>query len=264
MTSILQRSVKSDVPNGMRVEEWNVRCDLAACYQLTDMYGMSDLAGTHISARVPGGEEHFLLNPYGWLFDEITASSLIKVDVKGNVISGPKDKLNFAGFVIHSAIHIAKPEFTCVMHSHTTANNGVAMQRQGLLPISQKALVVSAFLTYHDFEGAALNLDERESIVRDLGEDNRVMLLRNHGALTVGRSIGEAFCWMFFLEQACRQQIAGLSGGCELNGLSPEVVTHTKAQSRKILSLGGSMEQGFQWPALLRKLERERGTSYRA
>ena len=251
------------VPAGMSVAEWEVRCNLAACYQLTDLYGMSDFAGTHISARVPGPEDHFLLNPFGTLFDQITASSLIKVDVNGNVVEGDAGQLNYAGFVIHSAIHMARRDLVCVVHTHTVANNGVGMQKDGLLPITQKALLMWYSLRYHDFEGAATDLAERDRILDDLGPDGRCMLLRNHGALTVGQSIAEAFSWMCTLEMACRYQIAGLSGNRELNWLSDKTVEHTIEQGRSWRSPGGSSVPGREWPSLLRKLERERGFSYR-
>ena len=216
-------------------EEWRVRCELAACYQLIDLYGMSDMAGTHVSARVPGPEHHFLLNPFGMFFDEITASSLIKVDQDGNVVDGAADQLNPAGFVIHSAVHMANHELVCVAHTHTRANNAVAMQKDGLLPLSQKALLLWDFVRYHDFEGAALDLDERSRLVRDLGDNGRVVILRNHGAMTVGASVAEAFVWMVRLEQACRFQIDGLSGGRELNWITDKTVEHTARQGRKIL-----------------------------
>ena len=254
----------ASTPWGMDPAEWETRCHLAACYQLIDMYGMSDLAGTHISARVPGPEDHFLLNPFGWLFDEITASSLLKVDVEGNVLSGNSDQLNFAGFVIHSAIHMTKPELICVMHTHTRANNGVGAQKEGLLPLTQKALLMWDFVRHHNFEGAAFNLEERARILDDMGDEGRAMFLRNHGALTVGRSVGEAFSWMYKLEAACRQQIDALSGNRELHTLSEETIRHTAAQGRKLFQPGGHAEPGkIEWPGLLRKLERDRGTSYR-
>jgi ribulose-5-phosphate 4-epimerase/fuculose-1-phosphate aldolase len=248
----------------MTSEEWQTRCELAACYQLVDLYGMSDLAGTHISARVPGSEDHFLLNPLGLFFDEISASSLIKVDLEGRVIEGNADQLNPAGFVIHSAIHRARPHLTCVLHTHTRANNAVAMQQDGLLPLSQKALVMFDFIGYHDYEGSAEALGERERIVDDLGPEGRVLILRNHGALTVGCSIGEAFVWMHRLESACRYQVDGLAGGRPLNLLPESVIRHTRTQGRRILGPNGYMQCGaVEWPALVRKLERERGTSYR-
>lgn len=257
------RGGQSGLPDGMSEEEWAVRCELAACYQLTDLYKMSDLAGTHISARVPGPEDHFLLNPFGYLFDEITASSLIKVDVEGNVVSGKSEQLNFAGFVIHSAIHMTRPELLCVMHTHTRANNGVGMQKEGLLPITQKALLMYDFVRYHDFEGAAFNLGERERILADMGE-GRAMILRNHGALTVGRSVGEAFVWMYKLEMACQHQIDGLAGNRELHWPTKEVIDSTIEQGRKLFKPGGHAEAGrIEWAGLVRKLERDRGTSYR-
>ncbi len=252
------------IPDGISAAEWAVRCELAACYQLVDLYGLSDFAGTHISVRVPGPEDHFLLNPFGWFFDEITASSLIKVDPEGQVVAGRDEQLNPAGFVIHSAIHMALPDIACVAHAHTTANNGVAAQRDGLLPITQKALVLGQFLRYHDYEGSASNLSERERIVRDLGADGRVLIMRNHGVLTAGRSVGEAFCWLMKIEAACRYQIAALAGARPLSELSDELVAHVAAQGRKILGPGGYAETGrLEWPAFLRKLERERGTGYR-
>lgn len=257
---------KTAVPSGIHPEEWQVRCDLAAAYQLIDLYGLSDLAGTHISARVPGPDDHFLLNPFGTLFDQITASSLIKVDTDGNVVEGTDRHLNFAGFVIHSAVHMAKPELRCALHTHTVANNGVAAVEEGLLPMTQKALLMMPFVRYHDYEGAATDVGERERIVRDLG-DGRVVLLRNHGALTVGETVGEAWVWMFKLEQACRFQLAALTSiaaGLREQKLSQETIQHTMDQGRHLLSAGGPAAAGaIEWQSLLRKLERERGFSYR-
>jgi len=250
-------------PEEMNVEEWRLRCDLAACFQLTDLYGMSDLISTHISVALPGPQHHFLLNPLGVLFDEMTASSLLKVDLHGNVIEGDPKLMNPAGFIIHSAVHMAATELVCVMHCHTRANNAIAMQAAGLRPLSQKAAVMLDFLGYHDYEGAALDEDERTRLVRDLGQ-GRVLILRNHGAMTVGRSVSEAFCWMHRLETACNYQIDGMAGGAPLHELSQETIDHTRAQGRKMLGQGGFLEVGrLEWPALLRKLERERGASYR-
>lgn len=251
-------------PPGMEATEWQLRCELAACYRLTDMYGMSDLAGTHISVRLPGPGNVFLLNPLGTFFDEMTASALIKVDLEGRVLGSAAALLNPAGFVIHSAIHMADHALTCVLHTHTRATIGVGMQADGLLPLTQKAIVMRHVTRYHDFEGAALNPGERERIVRDLGPEGRVMFLRNHGALSVGRTVAEAWAWMYRLEAACRYQIDGLSGGRPLHRLSPEVVAHTAAQGRTILGPGGYAEVGaLEWPGLIRKLEREHGSSYR-
>ncbi len=252
------------MPDGMDLVEWRLRRDLAACYQLTDLYGMSDLASTHISVLLPGPEHHFLINPLGMLFDEMTASSLLKVDLAGRVLAGDPSLLNPAGFIIHSAIHTSQSDLQCVMHSHTRANNAIAMQAMGLRPLSQKACVMVDFLGYHDYEGAALDGDERQRLVRDLGPEGRVLILRNHGALTVGRSVGEAFCWMLRLETACQYQIDGQAGGAPLHELSEATIRHTRAQGRKMLGPGGFLEVGkVEWPGLLRKLERERGTSYR-
>ncbi len=260
-----KRGINAGAPKGIRAEEWRLRCDLAACYQLTDMYGMADMAGTHISARVPGPEHHFLLNPFGMFFDEITASSLIKVDLDGKLV-GPGDPslLNPAGFVIHSAIHMHDPDLVCVMHTHARAITAIAMQKEGLLPLSQKAVLMWDVLKYHDYEGAALDLDERARIVRDLGGDGRVVLLRNHGGLTVGLTVGEAFCWMYRLDMACKYQIDAFAGNRQLHWLQPETVRHTAAQGKKILGPGGFAECGkLEWGGLLRKLERERGAGYR-
>jgi ribulose-5-phosphate 4-epimerase/fuculose-1-phosphate aldolase len=243
--------------------EWDLRRELAACYQLVDLYGLSDFSGTHISVRIPGPEEHFLLNPYGAFFDEITASSLIKVDVDGKILAGNADQLNPAGFVIHSAVHMGLPDMTCVLHAHTPANNAIAAQKDGLLPLTQKAMVMMDFLRYHDYEGSADNLSERERIVRDLTSEGRILVMRNHGVLTGGKTIGEAFCWLLKYEAACRYQIGALSGGVALNTLSPELIAHVAKQGRKILGYGGYAETGSEWPAFKRKLERERGIGYR-
>jgi ribulose-5-phosphate 4-epimerase/fuculose-1-phosphate aldolase len=251
--------------NPMSAAEWQLRCELAACYRLTEMLGMSDLASTHISVRVPGPEHYFLLNPLGILFDEMKASDLIKVDLDGNLVDeGDASLLNPAGFVIHSSIHMSQPELVCVMHTHARCLTAVSMQDEGLLPISQKALLMWDFVRYHDFEGAALDLDERERIVRDLGEEGRVVILRNHGAMTVGKTVAEAFCWMYRIEQSCRYQIDALSGNRKLRVLSAHTVQRTAQQGRKILGYGGFLECGkMEWPGLVRRLEREQGMSYR-
>ena len=249
----------------MTEQEWKLRVDLAACYQLTDLYGMSDLAGTHISVRVPGPEHHFLLNPYGRLFDDMTASSLIKVDLEGGIVGDSQGgKLNPAAFIIHSAVHMNDPDITCVMHTHACAITAVGMQKDGLLPLSQKALVMWSLLKYHDYEGPVLDVDERARIVKDLGPDGRVVILRNHGGLTVGRSIAEAFVWMYRLNTACKMQIDALAGNRELQWLQADTVEHSAAQGKKMLGAGGWAEPGdVLWQSLLRKLERERGPSYK-
>ncbi len=248
-------------PRDMAPEEWRMRLDLAAAYRLAVIYGWTDLNNSHFSARIPG-TDHFLLNPFGMLFDEITASSLIKVDHQGNVIGESGYPTNPAGFVIHGAIHMAVPEANCIIHTHSRFGTAVAMQKQGLLPASQKALTLMGWLAYHDFEGAALDTDERPRIVGDLG-DKKLMILRNHGLLSVGKSMGEAFVWMYRLETACRMQIDALSGGAELNPISNATRQHTIAQGLKMYGPGGFIEAGLEWPALIRQLERVDGTGYR-
>lgn len=260
------RSGDNDVRHGMAAHEWRLRCDLAAAHQLIDLYGMSDLGATHLSARVPGGEDHFLLAPYGRLFDQVTASSLVKVDVDGSVINEGGGPINPAGFVIHSAIHMARRDVTCAMHTHTRANNAVATTTEGLLPLTQAACTMLPFVRYHDFEGAALDIDERERIIRDAG-DGCVILLRNHGALTLGRTIAEAWGYMFRIETACRYQVDILScvaAGQTLNQLAPDTIERTMDQARQYMSPGAPTSPGtIEWPFLLAKLERERGSTYR-
>ena len=243
-------------------EEWAVRVDLAAAYRLVDMQGWSDGTGTHISARVPGPDHHFLLNPYGMLFDEITASSLIKVDLDGNVLSESDYAINPAGFTIHSAVHMSNPELQCVLHTHTTAGTSVATQKDGLLPINQHALQILFTLAYHDYEGPATDHEERERIVNDLGE-NRILVLRNHGLLTVGRTIAEAFVWMYRAERACRMQLAFQQSGAELFPISDEVQKLSMERSAMFSSDTGHRPTGkLEWPAWLRKLDRH-DTSYK-
>ncbi|MBH96815.1 MAG: class II aldolase [Rhodospirillaceae bacterium] len=243
--------------------EWSTRIDLAAAYQLTDLYGWTDLAGTHISARIPGTNE-FLLNPFGLFFEEITASSLIKVDCEGNLLSESDYPINPAGFIIHSALHMGSPTAHCVMHTHTRSGNAVAMQADGLLPLTQKALILEPFLRYHDYEGIALNEGERERLVTDMGQDGRVMILRNHGLLTIGESVAEAFTWMYRIENACSYQVDGLGGGQKLHYPNEKVQEQTRQQGWNVLGPNGFSRAGFEWPALIRKLERERGTSYKS
>lgn len=248
-------------PRDMAPEEWRMRLDLAAAYRLAVIYGWTDLNNTHFSARISGTDQ-FLLNPFGIFFDEITASSLVKVDHKGNVIGESDYATNPAGFVIHGAIHMAVPGANCIIHTHSRFGTAVAMQKHGLLPASQKALTLMGWLAYHDFEGAALDTDERPRIVGDLGE-KKLMILRNHGLLSVGRTMGEAFVWMYRLETACRMQIDALSGGGDLNPISEATQQRTIAQGLEMYGPGGFVEAGLEWPALIRQLEREDGTGYR-
>ncbi len=237
-------------------EEWQMRVDLAAAYRLVDLYGWSDLLGTHLSARVPGPEHHFLINPFGLMFDEITASSLVKVDQEGNILSQTDYGINPAGFVIHGAIHMARPEVACVIHTHTRAGVGVATQKDGLLPITQHAMHVIAQTGYHDYQGIATDLAERESLVADLG-DNNVLILRNHGLLTVGRTVGEAFMWMYRAERACYMQLSVQQAGAEISPIPEEVQRTTIERNRFNNSEKGYRPIGkVEWPALRRKLDR--------
>jgi ribulose-5-phosphate 4-epimerase/fuculose-1-phosphate aldolase len=216
---------------GVSEEEWQIRCDLAALYRLVAHFRMTDFIYTHISARVPGPEHHFLINHYGVMFHEMRASDLVKIDLDGNVVDGygQSRRVNAAGFTIHSAIHMARPDLTCVVHTHTAAGMAVAAQRNGLLPITQHALKFYGHLAYHGYEGIALDLDERARLVRDLGE-HRAMILANHGLLVGGRTIPEAFNNIYYLERACQAQIAAMSGGAELIFPPEEVRRHTAAQ----------------------------------
>ena len=242
----------SSMKDQVSADEWQLRCDLAACYRLVAMYGWTDLIFTHISARVPGPGHHFLINPYGMMFDEITASSLIKVDQDGNKLSESPLPVNRAGFVIHSAIHAVREDAQCVIHTHTRAGVAVSAQRDGVLPISQQSTFVLASLAYHDYEGVALHDAEKPRLQEDLGGANFLML-RNHGLLTVGASIPDAFLAMYIFESACQIQLAAQAGGGELRMIAPEILGGT-AESMKVQTsgLGGA----FAWPALIRKLNR--------
>jgi ribulose-5-phosphate 4-epimerase/fuculose-1-phosphate aldolase len=232
-------------------EEWNLRVDLAAAYRLVALYGWSDLVFTHISARIPGPEHHFLINPYGLMFDEITASSLVKVDQQCNKLNESPFPVNPAGFTIHSCIHQVREDAACVLHTHSRAGVAVSAQKCGVLPISQQSTFVIPQLAYHDYEGVALRDDERPRLQADLGTCNFLML-RNHGLLTVGSSIPEAFLSMYTFEATCRIQIDAQAGG-ELIYVNPKIM-ETMPMVLKVVTAG----QGAQlaWPALLRKLDR--------
>ena len=235
--------------------EWQTRVDLAACYRLVDMFGWSDLLGTHISARVPDQDDAFLINPYGLLFDEITASSLVKVDEAGEILSPTDYHINPAGFVIHSAIHMAKPEYACALHTHTHAGTAVATSANGLQPITQHALAIIAHTAYHGYEGIATDLSERERLVADLGDAN-LLILRNHGLLTVGRTIAEAFVWMYRAERACRMQVAFHQTGQPLSEIPADVQEVTIQRNIKANSPEGHRPIGvYEWPALLLRLD---------
>jgi ribulose-5-phosphate 4-epimerase/fuculose-1-phosphate aldolase len=234
-------------------EEWQMRVDLAACYRLVAHYRWDDMIFTHISARVPGPEHHFLINPYGMMFDEITASSLVKIDLDGNVVLDNGYRVNPAGFTIHSAIHAGREDATCVLHVHTQNGVAVSAQRDGLLPISQQSLFVLSGLAYHDYEGVAVNPDEKPRLVADIGDNNFVML-RNHGLLTCGATIPDAFLAMYTFEAACAIQIKAQAGGGELLSIPSPILKGIQAQGRKVT---GSTTGGMlAWPALLRRLDR--------
>ena len=233
-------------------QEWQTRVDLAAAYRLVAHYGWDDLIFTHISARVPGPDHHFLINPYGMMFDEIKASSLVKVDLNGRIVNDTPYIINPAGFTIHSAVHAAREDALCVMHLHTDYGIAVSAQKHGLLPISQQALFPLSSLAYHDYEGLALNDAEKPRLVADLGTKNN-LILRNHGLLTIGKSAAEAFLSMYILEGACRIQILAQSGGTELVTVPQRIVSGIAAQMSAV-TLGQGAD--LTWPGLLRKLDR--------
>ena len=233
-------------------EEWQLRVDLAACYRLVALYGWSDLVFTHISARIPGPEHHFLINPYGLMFDEITASSLVKVDQQCNKIIDSPYPVNPAGFVIHSAVHAAREDIQCVLHTHTKAGIAVSAQKNGVLPISQQSTFVLASLAYHDYEGVAFRDDEKPRLQADMGSANFLML-RNHGLLTCGKTIADAFLSMYTFENTCQIQIAAQSGGSELTQVNPKIVEGV-GQAMKVQT--GGLGGQFVWPSLIRKLDR--------
>ncbi|RST32091.1 class II aldolase/adducin family protein [Sphingomonas ginkgonis] len=233
-------------------EEWKLRVDLAAAYRLIAHYGWDDLIFTHMSVRIPGPEHHFLLNPYNLMFEEVTASSLVKVDTNGNPVDPTPFITNPAGFTIHSAIHMAREDAQAVIHLHTPHGQAVAAHEEGLLPLTQTAMLVGGDLAFHDYEGVAVDLDERERLVADLGSHG-VMLLRNHGTLSVGETIGEAFIKIYFLERACEAQVLALSAGDRLNRPpqgSPEITAQQGATGLKVAA------NYLAWPALLRKAYR--------
>ena len=244
----LIRSVKGQVPAG----EWAVRCDLAAAYRAVAMHGWDDLVFTHISARVPGAGHHFLINPYGMMFEEITASSLVKVDLEGRKAMESPFDINPAGFTIHGAVHEARPDAKCVMHLHTVEGVAVSCQREGLLPISQQSLFPLSSLSYHDYEGVALNPEEKARLVRDLGANNN-LILRNHGLLTCGENVAEAFLSMYILQKACEVQVRAQAGGGELIPIAKPILEGIRKASKEVTRQAGGM---IAWPGILRKLDR--------
>jgi ribulose-5-phosphate 4-epimerase/fuculose-1-phosphate aldolase len=247
--------------NKVSPEEWAARVDLAACYRLVALFGWEDLVFTHITARVPGSQDHFLINPYGVFFDEITASSLVKIDQRGQKLEESPFPVNPAGFVIHSAIHAARHDARYVLHTHTLNGVAVSAQHAGLLPLSQHAVSVLSSLGYHDFEGPALRDDEKPRLVADLGH-NTSLILRNHGLLTVGETAAEAFVAMYYLETSCAIQVRAQSGGGELIHVPKEIVESSYAQMQTASRPRGT-RGALVWPGLLRRLDR-RDPSYRS
>jgi ribulose-5-phosphate 4-epimerase/fuculose-1-phosphate aldolase len=243
------KSLKAEVSEA----EWKARVDLAALYRLAALHRWDDMIFTHISARIPGPDHEFLINPYGMFFEEITASSLIKVGLDGKILQETSSFINPAGFTIHSAIHAAREDANFVIHLHSDASVAVSAQVDGLLPLTQHALIVLPHLAYHDYEGVALNLDERERIVADLGSKS-AMLLRNHGALSVGQTAGTAWMALYFLERACIQQVMALSAGRDgVMMASTASQEEVRMQTAAGLGLGGALS----WPGCLRRLQRE-------
>jgi ribulose-5-phosphate 4-epimerase/fuculose-1-phosphate aldolase len=233
-------------------EEWQARVDLAAAYRLVALHGWDDLIFTHISARIPGSDHHFLLNPYGMMFEEVTASSLVKINLQGNKVMESPYFINPAGFTIHSAVHEAREDAHCVMHLHTRNGIAVSAQKDGLLPLSQQAMFALGSLAYHDYEGLALDAQEKPRLVADFGT-RKFLVLRNHGLLTVGRTVAEAFLGMFLLERACEIQILAQSGGGELSPIPKEIIGRVASQMDAVtVGMGATLT----WPGLLRKLDR--------
>jgi ribulose-5-phosphate 4-epimerase/fuculose-1-phosphate aldolase len=233
-------------------EEWAIRVDLACAYRMVAYYGWDDLIFTHLSARVPGPEHHFLLNPYQLMFEEVTASSLVKVDIQGNPVEATPFITNPAGFTIHSAVHMAREDAMAVMHLHTPAGQAVAAHSEGLLPLTQTAMLVRGDIAFHDYEGVAVDLDERERLVANLG-DKSAMILRNHGTLAVGKNVGECFVKLYFLERACQAQVMALSAGKDVN-MPPQGAPEVTAQQGAMgLNVAANL---LAWPALKRKAYR--------
>lgn len=239
--------------NDISAEEWEARVNLAAAYRLVALFGWDDLVFTHISVRLPGPDHHFLINPYGFLFEEITASSLVKIDLQGNKVGDSPHMVNPAGFTIHSAVHAAREDALCVMHTHSINGVAVSAQKGGLLPLSQQSLFVLSSLGYHDYEGVALNEAEKPRLVSDLGTCNFLML-RNHGLLTVGATVADAFLAMYLFEASCMVQVRAQSGGGDLVPVPQPIVDGIQAQAAAVTKgLGGALV----WPGLLRRLQRK-------
>jgi ribulose-5-phosphate 4-epimerase/fuculose-1-phosphate aldolase len=258
MSAVFKSRSSQPVRERVSREEWQMRVDLAAAYQLAAIYKWTDLIYTHFSARVPGTED-FLINPYGLMFDEITASNLVRIDAAGKVVDDPLELgYNEAGFVIHGCVHEARPEINCVIHTHTRAGVAVSAMKCGLLPISQHAMRVQQQVTYHDYEGIALNMSERERMAKNLGKTSKAMILRNHGLLALGETVREAFEMMYYLDCACQIQIDAMAAGLDnvLQMSKSAADTATEQVQRPDRPAAHK-----DWPALLRMLER-RGIDY--
>ena len=244
----LIRSIQAHVS----AAEWAVRTDLAAAYRAVAMFGWDDLVFTHISARVPGADHHFLINPYGMMFEEITASSLVKIDLAGNKVMDSPFEINPAGFTIHSAVHEAREDAHCVIHVHTAEGVAVSCQKAGLQPLSQQSLFPLSSLAYHAYEGVALNAGEKARLVADLGERHN-MILRNHGLLTCAETVADAFLYMYILQKACEVQVLAQASGGELIPVAQQIVDGIQQASKAVLRQSGGM---IAWPGILRKLDR--------
>ncbi len=242
----------SDVKSRVSEAEWQIRVDLAACYRLVAHYGWDDLIFTHISARLPGDQHHFLINPYGMTFDEVTASSLVKIDLEGKKVMDSPYEINPAGFTIHSAIHAAREDARCVLHTHSVNGVAVSATQGGVKPISQQSIFVLASLGYHEYEGVALHEGEKPRLVRDLG-NNTFLMLRNHGLLTVGPTIADAFVSMYIFEAACMIQLRAQAASSELIPIDPKIIAGAQMAARQVTRQAGG---GLAWPGLLRKLDR--------
>ncbi|MBX9727418.1 MAG: class II aldolase/adducin family protein [Sphingopyxis sp.] len=254
MATAIKPANDDHVRGAVSEEEWAIRVDLAAAYRLVALYGWDDLIFTHLSARVPGPEHHFLINPYDMMFEEITASSLVKIDVDGQPVVPTSHPVNPAGFTIHSALHMAREDAHAVMHLHTPHGQAVSAMSEGLLPHTQTAMIALHNVAYHDYEGIATDLEERERLVTDMGEKH-VMILRNHGTLAIGESVADCFLRLYFLERACEAQVMMLSAGRE-NLNTPPQGTPEKVKEQTPPGGMGMVARALAWPALLRKLDR--------
>ena len=250
--SVISQQYSANVQSSVTPEEWEQRVALAAAYRLVAYFRWDDLIFTHLSARVPGRDHHFLINPYGMTFDEITASSLVKVDLSGKKVMDSPYEINPAGFTIHSAIHAAREDAKCILHVHSLNGAAVSAQKDGLLPISQQSMFVLSSLAYHDYEGVALREDEKPRLVRDLGS-KKYFMLRNHGLLTIADNVSDAFLQLYTFEAACMIQVRAQAGGGELITIDPRIIATAQQQAETVTNEEGAT---LAWPALLRKLDR--------